>query len=53
MWVGMSSSLAPVVQLRGIRIANALGRFAAPLAALAAATAVLSWRSVASTARSA
>ena len=47
MWIGLSSALAPVVHLRGIRIANApwaeAGR---PFVALASATAVFSWKSI-------
>jgi hypothetical protein len=47
-WLSISSSFEPVVQLRGVRIANALWADPhRPFAVLAAATAVLSWRSVA------
>ena len=48
MWVSVSGSLQPVVQWRGVRIDNApwadSGR---PFAALASATAVVSWQSIA------
>src|SRR5215217_4427800 len=48
MWIGISASFEPMVQLRGIRIANAAWADASrPLAALAGATAVFSWRSFA------
>jgi len=48
MWIGVSSSLRPVVQWRGIRIANApWADSRRPFAALASATAVVSWRSIA------
>jgi uncharacterized protein involved in outer membrane biogenesis len=47
MWVGLSSSLQPVVQWRGVRIDNAPWTDSRrPFAALASATAVLSWRSI-------
>ena len=47
MWITVSSSLEPVVQLRGIDIANASWADSRrPLALLASATAVLSWRSI-------
>ena len=47
MWLSVSTSFEPVVQLRGIRIANApWADSSRPFAALASATAVLSWRSV-------
>jgi uncharacterized protein involved in outer membrane biogenesis len=47
MWLGLSSSLAPVLHFRGIRIDNA--PWAAsdrPLVALERATALFSWRSI-------
>ncbi len=48
MWVGLSSSLAPVLHFRGVRIANAAWADADhPFAALAGATAMFSWKSVA------
>ncbi|HEX4235684.1 MAG TPA: AsmA family protein [Caldimonas sp.] len=48
MWLSVTSSFEPVLQARGIRIDNAPWADPhRPLAALAAATAVISWRSVA------
>ena len=48
MWIGLSSSLAPVVHCRGVRIDNAPWADAAhPLVALGEATAVFSWTSIA------
>jgi uncharacterized protein involved in outer membrane biogenesis len=48
MWLGLASSLAPVVQFRGIRIDNAAWADSRrPYATLDAAAAVVSWRSVA------
>jgi AsmA protein len=47
MWLTLSPSLEPVLQLRGIRIDNApWADRARPFASLAAATLVFSWRSV-------
>ena len=47
MWLTVSSVLEPVVELRGVRIENApWADTRRPLAALASATAVLSWRSI-------
>ena len=47
MWIGLSSSLAPVVHLRGVRIANApWAESARPFAVLGRATAVFSWTSI-------
>lgn len=47
MWVGLSSSFAPVLQFRGVRIANAAWADPDhPFAELARATAVFSWTSV-------
>jgi uncharacterized protein involved in outer membrane biogenesis len=47
MWVRLSASLAPVVELRGIRVDNApWAETKRPFAALASATAVFSWRSL-------
>jgi AsmA family protein len=47
MWVSLSSSLQPVVQWRGVRIDNVpWADSRRPFAALASATAVLSWRSI-------
>jgi hypothetical protein len=47
MWLSLSSSLQPVVQWRGIRIDNApWADSRRPFAALASATAVISWRSI-------
>jgi uncharacterized protein involved in outer membrane biogenesis len=47
MWIGLSSSLQPVVQWRGVRIDNApWADSPGPFAALASAAAVLSWQSL-------
>ncbi len=47
MWIGLSSSLAPVLHLRGIHIANAPWADSdRPFAALASAIAVFSWKSI-------
>jgi AsmA family protein len=47
MWLSLSSALQPVVQWRGIRIDNApCADSRRPFAALASATAVISWRSI-------
>ena len=47
MWIGLSSSLSPVVHCRGIRIDNAPWADARrPLVALGEATAVFSWTSI-------
>ena len=47
MWIGLSSSLAPSVHLRGVRIANAPWADSdRPFAALGSATAVFSWKSI-------
>lgn len=47
MWVSVSPSLEPVVELRGVRIDNApWADSRRPFAALASATAVFSWRSI-------
>ena len=47
MWFSLSASFEPVLQLRGVQIDNApWAERSRPLASLAAATAVFSWRSV-------
>ena len=47
MWIGLSSSLQPVVQWRGVRIDNApWADSPGPFAALASAAAVFSWQSL-------
>jgi AsmA family protein len=47
MWIGLTTSLEPVLQLRGVRIDNApWADSRRPFAALAAAAAVISWRSL-------
>ena len=47
MWIGLSSTLAPVVHFRGIRIANApWADSSKPFAVLGSARAVFSWQSI-------
>ena len=47
MWLSLSASFAPVLQVRGVRIDNApWADRARPFASLAAATVVFSWRSL-------
>ncbi|HZW73128.1 MAG TPA: hypothetical protein VFF43_06250, partial [Caldimonas sp.] len=48
MWLSLSASLQPVLQLRGVRVENApWADRSRPFASIAAVTAVFSWRSVA------